>query len=101
MGWINKDIEISDIVKKGIRSLPQRVNKLKRAIKDKNVKKIKYYSHNLKGVSSNLHMEEIYFLSKQLYEEVQKEKYNKKNIDKIIKDIETVCSFIPDYYLKK
>ncbi|MBS3811283.1 MAG: Hpt domain-containing protein [Halanaerobiales bacterium] len=101
MEWINKDAEISDIVKKGIRSLPQRVNKLKEAIKDKNVKKIKYYSHNLKGIASNLHMEEIYLLSKQLCEEAQKEKYNKKNIDKILTDIETICFNIPNYYLKK
>ena len=95
--WIKKyetDSDMAEILFGGIKGLPGRIEAINRAFEDSDKEKFKFLVHELKGLSGNLGMDEIYSIILKLENEINDEE---KIRDSILK-LKNVIFSIPDVY---
>ncbi|MBP7651957.1 PAS domain S-box protein [Candidatus Dependentiae bacterium] len=100
--WLSKmegNTKLEKLVIMGIRSLPEKIERLNNSINSKNNQDIKFISHDIKGFSGNLGMTEIYELSRQIDNEIRKENCNYNFIKSKFDELnEVVKNIPPDYF---
>ncbi len=97
--WIKNlenDSDMAAILFAGIKGLPGRIEAINRAFEDGDKKKFKFLVHELKGLSGNLGMDEIYSIILRLENEINDEE---KIRDSILK-LKNMILSIPDGYFK-
>ncbi|NOY08763.1 MAG: response regulator [Spirochaetes bacterium] len=100
-GWIKKLENDSDMVKilfDGIKGLPGRIEAIGRAFKDGDKTKLKFLVHELKGLSGNLGMDEIYSLTLGLENEINNVKYDEEKIRESFLKLNNLVYSIPGGY---
>ncbi|BDU49556.1 hybrid sensor histidine kinase/response regulator [Haliovirga abyssi] len=99
--WIENmggDYESRELMMSAIESLEKRDKKLKEAIKNKKIEKIKFITHKLKGVSGNFGFIKLEKISKEINDEVKKEKFDFEKIDKLFLELNKNIEEISNYY---
>lgn len=66
ISWLSYDTEISDIIASAIVKLPGKIGVINKCIESQDFEKLSAEIHALKGLTGNLHMEEIFLLSQKL-----------------------------------
>ncbi len=101
--WLSSmrgDSDLEKIILSGIKNLPKKLDKLKKAI-EKNIREdIRLIAHNIKGVYGNLGINEVYKLSLKIDEEIKKDRYSIDIIKKLFNELKGIVGLIPDKYLK-
>lgn len=101
--WFSRmggDSDLEKIILAGIKSLPKKLNKLKKAI-EKNIQEdIRLIAHNIKGVYGNLGINEVYEISLKIGEEIKKDHYSIDRIKKLFNELKGIVELIPDKYFK-
>ena len=90
--WISKmnDSEMQNIIFDLIKTLPDRLHKIKQYIIESNIKELKKETHTLKGTTGTLGMEEIYLLSSKMHKELNNETHDFHKINEIASEIEEI-----------
>lgn len=104
LGWINSgddDSFYQDILMKGIKKLPHRLNLIQNAWRNKDLVKLKELVHELKGMSGNLSMTEVYDLTKALDLHLLQNNIDFDTCDNILSKLNKIINNVPDDYLNE
>jgi len=83
----------------GVKKLPLNVKKLEDAVLKKDREGIRFIAHELKGMSGNLKMDEIYEISKRIDEEINNDDYRITQIRDLLFRLKGIIASIPVKYL--
>ena len=102
--WLSKfdkEPEIKEILLNAIKKLPSMLKNLERAVSLNEIKTIQFIAHELKGMSGNLKMEEIYNITATINEEANKTSPDMKKINDLLFNLKNIIESIPIKYLKE
>ncbi|NOY09565.1 MAG: PAS domain S-box protein [Spirochaetes bacterium] len=100
--WIDNfdgEEEIVEVLLMGVKKLPLKVKKLEDAVLKRDRKGIRFIAHELKGMSGNLKMDEVYEISKRMDEEINKNDYSITQIRDLLFRLKGIIAGIPVKYL--
>ena len=95
------DPELEKIVLEGIADLPARMNQLEEAVQRNESKDIKHIAHDLKGMSGNLGMREVYELALKMDEEADRKKGDLQRLSILHEELKSLVNSIPGKYFKE
>ena len=96
---IGGDPDLERVVLDGIKSLPERLDNLEKAI-EKNIQMhITFIAHSMKGGFGIIGATEVYKLCAGIDEEVKKENYNINIVKGLFAELRDLVNRIPDKYL--
>ncbi|MEA1968730.1 MAG: PAS domain S-box protein, partial [Thermodesulfobacteriota bacterium] len=93
-------LDISTHIRMCLKNIPAKLDKLKTAVEQNNKQDIGFLIHDIKGVTGNLGMTEIYDIAKELHQGFEKHELDMDNIKAKINQIELIVNSIPDKYSK-
>jgi PAS domain S-box-containing protein len=102
LGWLDKmngDPDLEHIFFEGLRKLPEKVKRLEDAIIHEDAHEMKFHAHDLKGVSGNFGMMEIYEIAKEIDRIISEESFNIDTIREQSANLTEIIDRIPDHYL--
>lgn len=94
----NGDSELEQIVLSGLQSLPYAVQKLAESIANGDINQIRFNAHSLKGMATNLFMEEVGQITRQIDQAVKSEPVSLSHIRILLAKLEAVVQMIPEDY---
>ncbi|GEM_PF-2493257 len=100
--WMRKfedQEEIIDVLKMGIKKLPRIYKRLEDAVLKQDKEGIRFIAHELKGMSGNLKMDEVYEISKRIEEESNKNECNISTVRNLLVDLKSIIFSIPADFL--
>lgn len=102
LGWLDKmngDPDLEHIFFEGLQKLPEKVKRLEDAVIRQDAHEIKYHAHDLKGVSGNFGMREVYELAKEIDQIISDEPFSPDNLREPMNKLNEIIERIPDHYL--
>ncbi len=97
--WI-KDPELEELIITALSTLSKRVEKLEKAISNKDEETIKFLSHKLAGTYGNLGVDQVYEEAKKINAEIIKESPDFELIENGLRELKNIESLIPTTYIK-
>lgn len=98
---IGGDPDLERVVLDGIKSLPERLDNLEKAI-EKNIQNhIKFIAHSMKGGFGSIGATEVYKLCVGIDEEMKKGNYNINIVKGLFAELRDLVNRIPNKYLEK
>ena len=102
--WLSdqaSDDMLRQVVLKGIRDLPVKLQKLKKAKLEQNSKEFARIIHDLKGYTGNLRMTEVFQVAEQLLTLTREPDYSFLDIGPSFEHLEYLVSTIPDRFFEE
>ncbi len=103
-GWLNNfnDIpELKEILLMGVKKLPKMLKDLETAVSSAHIGNIQFIAHELKGMSGNLKLKQIYTLANAINEEANKAQPNMSKINDLVFNLKNVIENIPSQYIRQ
>ncbi len=101
--WISnlsEETEIREILLIGIKKLPLMLKDLEFALSNNDIKTIQFVAHEIKGMSGNLKMTEIFEVTTAINEEANKPNPNKEKINDLLLNLKEIIENIPSKYFR-
>ncbi len=92
---------LEDILLKGIKKLGERVKALSAAIERGDIEEVRLLSHEMKGFTGNLKMEEIYQRVLKIEEEAFGESWDIESLKELFRDLKVYVDSIPPRYFQE
>ncbi len=92
------DSEIKNIILKAIKKLPDQIQDVEAVISTNDHNMIKKVIHDIKGVSGNLGIIEIYDIFYKMNQEIEKDVFSVHKLKELLNGAREIVKRIPDYY---
>lgn len=98
INWLSYDTEINDIIITAITQLPEKIVTINNFVQDNDYEGLLGIIHGMVGLTGNLHMDELYLLSKNLNEVLQDEGLITEASETLVSELKEIVQKIPVKY---
>ena len=97
---MGKDPLLHGVLRKGIRDLPVKLQKLETALEIPDLEQMLLVAHDLKGYTGNLGMREIYEIARSLHDGLRQERLTVDDCRTHVERLRSILRSIPDQYFE-